>query len=143
MVTTRNMRELRTLDCDYEDLLAPLEPAGVARVVQSYDPHDAAEVSRWVRRVAALDDLVPRIEAALIDRETVAYEVLTRDDISACLELWSSNPGVGLSGADEPAPWSKRMALCHAWEPYVISIPHKIAIRLLLKFPASKIIKCC
>ena len=62
MVTTKELERLRPLNFGVRALREPLSAERLAREIETYDPADAAEVSRRVRasagRDAALDELV-------------------------------------------------------------------------------------
>jgi hypothetical protein len=59
LVTTGNVRVLRTLEGDYMRYYAPLGVDALVREIQRYDPADAAAVTRHVREVAGADTVVP------------------------------------------------------------------------------------
>jgi hypothetical protein len=63
LVTTANMRRLHSLEGDYTELCQPLEADRIVREIERYDPHDAAEVSRWVRCAANLEPALSALEA--------------------------------------------------------------------------------
>lgn len=64
MVTTENVVQLRTLEGDYMRFYTPLSTDALVRQIERYDPADAAEVTRWIRSVAGVDQAVPHIVAA-------------------------------------------------------------------------------
>jgi hypothetical protein len=64
MVTTQNVVQLRTLEGDYMRFYTPLTTDAIVRQIEHYDPADAAEVTRWIRSVAGVDQAIPHIVAA-------------------------------------------------------------------------------
>jgi hypothetical protein len=61
MVSTANIGVLRTLEGDYLRWYSPLGVDALVREIRKYDPTDAREVSRLIRRLDGADAVVPEL----------------------------------------------------------------------------------
>lgn len=71
MVTMGEVHRLRRLNFGFRTLRDPVTPDVLRREIARYDPHDAAEVARWIRATAGLDtatgDLVALYQAVMAE----------------------------------------------------------------------------
>jgi hypothetical protein len=77
MVTTENVKVLRTLEGSFLDWFSPLGVDALLREIDRYDPADAAEVARWVRSVAGAE----RAAAELVSLYQQARDELAREGL--------------------------------------------------------------
>jgi hypothetical protein len=61
MVTTANMRKLRTLNFGIRTLQNPLDPDALIQQIARYNASDATQVSSWVRQNVGMDSAVDRL----------------------------------------------------------------------------------
>jgi glycosyltransferase involved in cell wall biosynthesis len=61
MVTTANMRKLRSLNFGIRALQNPLDPAVLVQQIARYNASDAMQVSSWIRQTAAMDDTLDHL----------------------------------------------------------------------------------
>lgn len=63
MVTTTNVTALRRLNFGWRALTEPVQTEVITREIERYDPNDAAEVSRLIRRTAGREEVVDELLA--------------------------------------------------------------------------------
>jgi len=96
MVTTRNMRVLRKGNFGSLALIRPVTSEIIAQELDKYDPGDAAEVTRWLREDADLEDATDHIEALYEGALAAGFPQRWTDDdrrgFAALLNAWPAPP---------------------------------------------------
>jgi hypothetical protein len=104
MLRTANLEEFRRNNFGREVLTRPLDIASIGAEIDRYDPADAAEVSKMLRRDATLDRQIDRLEAIFVEaidlfkRFTPSAED-SRKALAAYLAAHLPRPAAG-----DPAP---------------------------------------